>query len=89
MDEDHDLGWPEGVNQAITTRPTWGDVGGDAEPCLGSLDAETNQVKWSRGNRHDLEEQCEDEGHDSDREAEHDGREPPCAPFELVQDGAP
>ena len=41
-----------------------------------------NQAKWSRGNRRDLEDQCEDEGHDSDSEPDIEAdRESPCAPF--------
>jgi hypothetical protein len=96
QDEDPELGWTERVNQASPHfhGTAWGGFDG-GEPSLGSLDREMNQAKWSRGNRSDLEEQCEDEGYDSDREmecedegAEHDGTEPPCSAFELAQDGA-
>jgi len=93
QDEDHDLGWPEMVNQArATVPPAWGSLscGDESESSLGSLDGEMNQAKWSRGSRSDLEEQCEDEGHDSDSEPDIEAdREPNSAPFELVQDGAP
>ena len=34
----------------------------DAEPSLGSRDAETNQTEWNAGDRRDLEQACDDEG---------------------------
>jgi len=94
-----ELGWPEMVNQerALKAGGSSASVGPgqwvaapDGEPSLGSLDGEINQANWSRGSRSDIEEQCEDEGHDSDREPDTEAdREPSCAPFKLVQDGAP
>jgi hypothetical protein len=96
-DEEHSLGWPERANQAAAVDACkgsysfgggqWGwQMAGDAEPSLGSQGPEVDQTHWAHGDRREMEEQCEDEGFDSDSEPDIEAdREPPMPPFELDQ----
>ena len=85
-----DIGWPEMVDQERALRHCRdGQCGFGPEPSLGSLEC-IDQRRWAAGgtleSRVDLEEQCEDEGHDSDSEPDIDAdREPRATPFELNQ----
>ncbi|MBV8799752.1 MAG: hypothetical protein JO208_08100 [Alphaproteobacteria bacterium] len=91
-DGEQEIGWPEMVNQERALNHCRDGGGWGGEPSLGSVEC-VDQRRWAAGgtaeSRVDLEEQCEDEGHDSDSEPDTAADlEAPCAPFQLVQDGA-
>lgn len=68
-EDEPELGWTEGVNQMRNkSNESWLN----GEPSLGSRDGMINQAIWSSpGDTGDREEQCDDEGSDTDTEFDH------------------
>jgi hypothetical protein len=80
VDDEHEFGWPEMMNQSSAIKSltgcislpggSWAEPGRADEPSLAAPETGTfgSQVGWARGDRFDREVQCEDEGVDTDRE---------------------